>query len=324
MAGSRVAPVRIGIIGAGAIGGFYGVMLARAGHDVHFLLRSEFAAVQAAGWKVESAVHGSLDLPRVQACQSIDEMPVCDWLLVAAKTTSNTALAPLLNQAAASGARIVLLQNGLGVEAALRPLLDDNLHLLGGLCSICVHRQAPGVIVHQSLGQVSLGYHSGPASTQAEREILLEEGADLFRSAGLEASTLASLEQGRWQKLVWNVPYNGLAVLLEAGTSALMDNPDSRALILSLMEEVVSAAEACGHSMPEGYPQRLLRSTDRMPDYLPSMVHDFRHGRGLELQAIYEAPLRAAEAAGCLLPRVRMLLQALHFIDRRNCRENGQ
>ena len=306
--------LRIGIIGTGAIGGFYGLMLAKAGHDVHFLLRSEYQAVVASGLRLNSAVHGQLHLQPVQAWGDPAEMPPCDWLLVGAKTTSNAQLAPVITRLSRPGTRVVLLQNGLAVEEQLRPLLPDNLHLLGGLCFICTHRAAPGVIEHQALGAVNLGYHSGPAGA-GESLAIVEEGAELFRSAGLESVAMADLQQARWQKLVWNVPYNGLSVLLGAGTTRLMANADSRALILELMREVVQGAAACGQVLPEGYPEKLLATTERMPDYLPSMYHDFQHKRPLELQAIYAAPLAAAAAAGCELPKMRMLHQALRFLD---------
>ncbi len=306
--------LRIGIIGTGAIGGFYGLMLAKAGHDVHFLLRSEYQAVVANGLRLNSAVHGQLHLQPVQAWGDPAEMPACDWLLVGAKTTSNAQLAPVITRLSRPGTRVVLLQNGLAVEEQLRPLLPDNLHLLGGLCFICTHRAAPGVIEHQALGAVNLGYHSGPARA-GESLAIVEEGAELFRSAGLESVAMADLQQARWQKLVWNVPYNGLSVLLGAGTTRLMANADSRALILELMREVVQGAAACGQVLPEGYPEKLLATTERMPDYLPSMYHDFQHKRPLELQAIYAAPLAAAAATGCELPKMRMLHQALRFLD---------
>ncbi len=306
---------RIGIIGTGAIGGFYGLMLARAGFDVHFLLRSDYSAVVENGLQLNSAVHGSLHLQPVQAWAGVEQMPPCDWLLVGAKTTSNAALAPLISKAAAPGARVVLLQNGLGVEEQLRPLLPDSLHLLGGLCFICVHRSAPGVVEHQALGAVNLGYHSGPQLSARGRQEVVEEGVVLLQAAGLESVAMADLAQARWQKLVWNVPYNGLSVLLNAGTSALMGDIDSRELILALMLEVQQGAAACGHVLPEGYAEKLLLATERMPDYLPSMYHDFRMQRPLELQVIYAAPLAAAAAAGCELPKMRMLYQTLRFLD---------
>lgn len=308
----------IGIVGTGAIGGFYGVMLARAGFDVHFLLRSEFSAVAEQGLHINSAVHGALTLSPVQAYAAAEDMPPCDWLLVGAKTTANADLAPAILQAAAPNAKVLLLQNGLDVEDSLRELLPDSLHVLGGLCYICVHREGPGVITHQALGTVHIGYHSGPAVHAPARAAIVEEGVGLFRCAGIDSQAMANLHQARWQKLVWNIPYNGLSVLLGASTTPLMADADSRELIKALMAEVVRGAIACGHEVPAGYAEHLFRVTETMPDYWPSMYHDYRHKRALELDAIYARPLAAAKAAGCELPRIEALYRSLCFIDRRN------
>ncbi|OCX21114.1 putative 2-dehydropantoate 2-reductase [Pseudomonas graminis] len=313
---SAVKP-RIGIIGTGAIGGFYGVMLARAGFDVHFLLRSEFEAVARNGLHVDSQVHGPLVLENVQAYASAADMPPCDWLLVGAKTTGNGGVANAIVQASAPDAKVLLLQNGLGVEDQLREELPDSLHLLGGLCFVCVHRTGPGQITHQAFGAVNIGYHSGPADL-ATRGHWVEQGASLFHQAGIDSVAMDNLDKARWQKLVWNVPYNGLSVLLNASTTPLMADADSRALIQGLMAEVVQGAEACGHVLPEGYAEQLLKVTGQMPDYRPSMYHDFTEKRPLELDAIYARPLAAALAAGCDMPKVRALYHALACIDRGN------
>ncbi|RMT79290.1 putative 2-dehydropantoate 2-reductase [Pseudomonas viridiflava] len=309
---------RIGIVGTGAIGGFYGLMLARAGFDVHFLLRSEFNAVVKDGLHVNSSVHGPLHLSPVQAYRSADNMPPCDWLLVGTKSTGNAELGPIITRMAAEGAKVLLLQNGLAVEDQLRAVLPDGLHVLGGLCFVCVHRTAPGVVTHQAFGAVSVGYHSGPASDDAERLSIVQACADMFRRADIEAHAMANLQQARWQKLVWNVPYNGLSALLRTSTSRLMSDPASRDLVLALMDEVVQGAQACGHALPDGIARHLFSVTEGMPDYKPSMHHDLIERRPLELDAIYARPLAAALKAGCEMPRVRTLYQALAFIDREN------
>ncbi|UFI46864.1 putative 2-dehydropantoate 2-reductase [Pseudomonas savastanoi] len=315
---------RVGIIGTGAIGGFYGLMLARAGYDVHFLLRSEFEAVAREGLQVSSAVHGDLHLKPVQAYRSAADMPPCDWLLVGTKSSGNAALGPIISQAAAPDAKVLLLQNGLAVEDQLRSVLPDSLHILGGLCFVCVNRIAPGVVAHEAFGAVSIGYHSGPAGDQASRMAVVEACAALFKTAGIDAPVMANLQQARWQKLVWNVPYNGLSALLQTSTSQLMADPDSQALIQALMDEVVQGAEACGHALPPGFAQHLFTVTQSMPDYRPSMYHDLVEKRPLELEAIYARPLAAALAAGFDMPRMRALYQALAFIDRGNRSANEE
>ena len=310
---------RIGIIGTGAIGGYYGLMLARAGFDVHFLLRSEYAAVSQQGLHVNSTVHGPLHLHPVQAYACAADMPSCDWLLVGTKSTGNVDLAPTIAQVAAPDAKVVLLQNGLDVEDSLREHLPASLHLLGGLCYIGVYRSAPGVVEHQALGRVNLGYHSGTAANdEAQQKAIVEEGAGLFHRAGIESQAMANVHQARWHKLVWNVPYNGLSVLLGTGTKAMMADESSRELIQALMAEVVQGAHACGHDIPASYAGQMFTMTETMDDYLPSMYHDHVHKRPLELAAIYARPLAAARAAGCELPRMQALFQALSFIDRHN------
>lgn len=309
-----MAKPRIGVIGTGAIGGFYGVMLARAGYDVHFLLRSEYAAVQQNGITVESQVHGELTLPSVQAYDDVAKMPACDWLLVGAKSTSNDALAPIIARAAAPGARVLLLQNGLNNEEHLRQQLPEDLHLIGGLCYVCLYRKDPGVVVHQDNGMIDLGYHSGQADAE-QQQAILAEGAAMFREAGLKAREMGGVEAARWQKLVWNAPFNGVSVVLNAGTQALLANPASRELIRELMLEVVGAAEACGHQMPESLADKLLIGTQRIPDYLPSMHQDWQHKRPMELDNLYGEALKLAAEAGYAMPRMQALRNMLQFIQ---------
>lgn len=139
----QVGNPRIGIIGSGAIGGFYGLMLARAGFDVHFLLRSEYQAVHKQGLQLDSAVHGQVRMP-VQAYASAADMPPCDWLLVGAKATNNAELAPLIVQAAAPQARVVLLQNGLGSRSnCARPCVRTCTCWVGCASSVST-ASAPG------------------------------------------------------------------------------------------------------------------------------------------------------------------------------------
>lgn len=311
---------RIGVIGAGAIGGFYGVMLARAGFDVHFLFRSEYDAVMENGLLLKSTQLGDTHLKPVNAYRDAADMPPCDWLIVAAKTTSNAALAPSIVKAAAPGARVMLFQNGLGVEDEMRAQLPDHLHLLGGLCIVSVHRDGPGVIEHFAYGSVNLGYHSGPDSDAASRRQILEEAGALFRKADVDAPLMDDLDQARWKKLVMNIPFNGMSVLLNSGTKPIMMHPRTRSLIRELMAEVIEGAAACGHSLGDGYIDEAWAATDGKPDYTPSMLLDYTEQRQLELGAIYAAPLTAAAKAGKPMKKVEMLYQNLCFLDERNRR----
>lgn len=309
--------MKVGVIGAGAIGGFYGLMLARAGHDVHFVMRSDYAAVREAGMILESVQCGDYRLDNPPIYRSPEELPPCDLLIVGAKTTSNQELAPVVGRVAGSGSSILLLQNGFGVEDDYRRFLPDDVHLLGGLCVISVHRDGPGVIKHHGLGAINIGYHSGPAMATAA-EFMGSVFVQPWAVAGIELVPMKNLITARWQKLVMNMPFSGLTVLLDSGTKLLVDIEETRQLLRQIMEEVSAAAAACGHPLPEGYLEQNWHETLHRPNYISSMYLDYQQKRPLELDSIYRAPLEVARAAGCEMPAVSMLHRALVFLDQRN------
>jgi 2-dehydropantoate 2-reductase len=163
---------------------------------------------------IRSRIFGDLRAEKVNAYGPVQDMPRCDWLLVGTKSTGNDRLTPLLARAAAPHGKIVTLQNGLGIEDRLRPLLPDSLHLLGGSCMVATYRVAPGVIEHLAFGDIQLGYHSGPATDAGERHAIATTCAELFTKAGIKANVTDDLAGARWQKLLWNASFNGMSVLL--------------------------------------------------------------------------------------------------------------
>jgi 2-dehydropantoate 2-reductase len=307
--------MKVAIVGAGAIGGFYGLMLARAGHDVHFVVRGDYAVVKKQGMRLLSAELQDFSLFPVNVYQDVAELPACELILVATKATSNADIAPALARAAAPGSAVVVLQNGFGVEDAFRAVLPDNVHLLGGLCIVSVHRDAPGVIHHFGLGGLNIGYHSGPDNDKSLIESRLEH---LFQQANVDLKIMPCLITARWQKLVMNIPFNGLTVSLDSGTKPLRTHPETRKLVRQLMDDVAAAARLCGYPLPDGYVDQAWQTADGPDDYQSSMHVDFKAGRALELDAIYAAPLAAVEVAGGEMPRVKMLYQMLCFLDQRN------
>jgi 2-dehydropantoate 2-reductase len=309
---------RIGVIGTGAIGGFYGMMLVHAGFDVHFLLRSEYRTVAERGLLIRSRVFGDLRAEKVNAYRAVEDMPQCEWLLVGTKSTGNDSLAPMLARAAAPNGKILTLQNGLAIEERLRRLLPDSLHLLGGLCLVATYRVAPGLIDHLAYGDIHLGYHSGPATDAAEKHAIAVACAEFFAKAGIKANVSDDLAGARWQKLLWNAPFNGMSVLLGKGTRELVENSDSRELIRSIIHEVFTAAALCGHPLPADSPEKIIAVTETMPDYFPSMYLDFEQRRPMELEAIYEAPLAAARRVGFEMRQVNALYQSLRFLQAQN------
>lgn len=314
-------PRSYAVLGCGAIGAFYGARLARAGHDVHFILRSDHAHVQRHGLVIES-VDGDFRLPQVAAYADAKELSearggrACDVVLIGLKTTANAVLAHALPPLVGPGTSVLVLQNGLGVEAQVARWAPQ-AHVVGGMCFICAQRVGPGHVRHLDQGPITAAAHradGAPAGVTPELEQLARD----FALAGIALLPEADLGTARWKKLVWNVPFNGLSVVLHASTRELTAQPEARALVESLMHEVIDAATACGHAIDRSFIDTMLCTTDAMPPYLPSMRLDADAGRPLELDAIYAAPLAAAKRAGLPTPRIEMLYRQLRAVEARS------
>lgn len=303
------------IIGTGALGGYYGGRLAHAGFDAHFLLRSDYEHVQRHGMTVES-VDGDFQLPQVRAYRHMADMPACDVVLLTAKTTANAQLIPHLPRVTRPDGVVVVLQNGLGVEEAVAEAVGP-ARVAGGLCFLCSNRVGPGHIRHLDYGLITLGDYAADGSARGITDRIQQIGNDLD-SAGIPIALREDLLSARWHKLVWNIPFNGLTVLLDAETDRIMADPAAHRLAEFLMWEVVAGAKAVGKTIAGEFVEKMLRDTETMKPYRPSMYLDYKAGNPMELQTMYANPLRAAAAAGVDLPRIDAIHRQLVFLDKRN------
>jgi 2-dehydropantoate 2-reductase len=210
---------------------------------------------------------------------------------------------------------VLLLQNGLGVEDTVRPFVGSR-RLLGGLCFVCANKVGPGHVRHLDYGRVMVG-EDGADPARGPSPLAGSIAADL-RQAGLQASAEADLVRARWSKLVWNVPFNGLSVVLDALPQELLADENTRRLVVALMGEVQAGAAACGRYIEDSFVDQMVNDTLAMTPYLTSMKLDYDQGRPLEVEAIVGAPVRAAGSAGTYLVRMDALYRHLCFLDRRN------
>jgi len=208
---------------------------------------------------------------------------------------------------------VVAMQNGLDVEAPLAQAAPDAT-VLGAMCFMCSNQLAPGHIVHLDQGAVTVGQHR-PDGSPAGSTPAVEAIRDDLRAAGVAASVVPDLVGGRWRKLAWNIPFNGLSVVLDAGTDEMLADPATRRRARALMDEVVEAAAACGHPLDPGVADQMMATTEAMTPYRTSMKLDHEAGRPLELDAIYAAPTAAARAAGAPMVRAEELLAELRRLD---------
>lgn len=321
--GDRLAhpPRCYAIIGTGALGGYYGARLQEAGFETHFLLRSDYEHVQSHGLTVES-VAGDIVLPQVNAYNDPNEMPPCDVAIVALKTTQNHLLPDLLPPVVRPGTVVLTLQNGLGAEVDVADALggrveSDRVRIIGGLCFICSNKVGPGHIRHLDYGRILLAAYDITYTPQGITPAIKQLATD-FDAANIPYQLGRNLLMARWQKLVWNVPYNSLSVILDALTNQMMACNATRSLCETIMNEVVAAAAAYDVRIPPDFVQKMLNDTAEMKPYRTSMKLDFDAGRPLEVEAIVGNPVRAAHDAGVAVPQMEMLYSQLQFLDRRN------
>jgi 2-dehydropantoate 2-reductase len=307
---------RYAVIGTGAIGGYYGAQLAAAGHEVHYLARSDLEVLRRDGLRVDSPA-GDVHLADVSVWASPADIPPVDAVLVTTKTSPDTSTAELVARFVEQGATVVLMQNGLGVEARVASDLPGAT-VVGAMCFVCSNRVAPGHVRHLDYGAVTIGEHTDDELAGAGITDAVSALADDLAGAGLTTRPIPNLGTGRWRKLVWNIAYNGLSVVLDAGTDELMADARTRALVIELMHEVTAAAGACGHPIPDSFIDEMIAMTDAMTPYKTSMKLDAEAGRPLEIDAIYQEPVDRARAAGAPMVRTEALLAQLRFLDRRN------
>lgn len=306
--------MRYAIIGVGGIGGYYGGKLAQSGRNVHFLLHSDYDFVKSNGLQIDSC-DGSFHIDNVNAYTSTAEMPAVDVIIVGLKTTNNhllkDMLRPLLDKTTDGKTPIVLLiQNGIGVEADVQTMMPD-ARLVAGLAFICSAKRGPGHIDHQCYGHISLGDYS--VGSDEDMTALVGD----LNAAGITARQV-EYNEARWRKAVWNMPFNGMTVALGAQTDELLKHPSTRDLLRKQMLEVIHAAHACGATgIPESFADEMIRSTDEMTPYSPSMKLDYDFHRPMEIDYLYTRPLAIAREHGAPMLALEMLESQLRFLQSR-------
>ena len=304
----------VAVIGAGAVGSYYGARLAQAGHDVRFLLRRDYEAVAERGLRIESH-HGDFALERPTIARDPAAIGPVDWVLCGLKTTSFDDAPALIRPCLGPGTSVLAIVNGLGIEETLAASLGTE-RIFGGLAFTCINRGEPGTIHHYEYGQVAIAHlRDDPAE--------LDRALELWQGAAVEVSSAPSLIRARWEKLCWNVPFNGLTVAAGGVTTeAIVTDPAHREEARALMEEVVAAgnADLAAHNRPERIDgeaviARMFALTDVMGPYRPSTLIDFLEGRAIEVEAIFAEPARRAHALGVPTPRLDQLAALLARLD---------
>ncbi len=294
----------IAVVGSGAIGLYYGGRLAAAGEDVKFLMRSDFEMVSKYGLRVKS-IHGDFELPEVRAFRTAEEIGPVDLVIVAWKATSNDQLASVLPPLLHETTQVLTLQNGLGNCERIVEIVGPT-NVLGGLCFVCINRLSAGLVSHSGGGRISIGEWMRGESGRTE------EIARRFQAAKIQGFAVENLRQAQWEKLIWNIPFNGFSVAEGGVTTDVLLGKDAKENEIRLvMAEVIEAARALGLDLEDELIEANISRTRPMGAYRTSSMIDFVEGREVEVAPIWEEPLRRAKEAGVPMPHTEALLERL-------------
>ncbi|MEQ3636740.1 2-dehydropantoate 2-reductase [Alcanivorax sp.] len=295
------------VIGAGAIGSFYGAILKRAGCAVSVVLRSGYDVVKAAGFRFTSPL-GDLSWTPDQVYQPGDTpVQIPDYVLLCVKVLPGEDRAELVRPWLGEDTGLVLIENGLDIERELADAFPGN-PLVSCLAFIAVSRTGPGTVKHQAYGQLVMG--NFPMGFDQHCEQL----ATLFREGGIDINGTDAVVGERWRKCVWNTPFNPLSVLANgADTLTMLDAPGGEALLRLLMEEVIAVAEADGYPMPADIIEKNMSGTRAMGAYKNSMALDYLNDRPIELDAILGNVVTIADRLKVPVPHLRTVLVTLRI-----------
>lgn len=301
--------MRILIAGTGAVGGFFGAHLARAGHDVVFLARgANLAALRTSGLTVES-VDGDFHVSRITAADDVAGQEPFGLVLVTVKSYDTTAVARQLTSVVREDTVVLSLQNGVENESRLAAELDL-VPLMGAMTEIGAELTAPGVVRHVAEGTIFFGEMTGHESPRGRNL------ATLFTAAGIRHRLSLDIPVLLWGKLMWNAAHNAVTTITHTTAAAAASLPATAEVLHAAMHEVVAVARAQGILLdPARVETTLAFSREHLHTLRTSMLQDLERGRRLEYDAINGAVIRFGEAVGVPTPVNRTLYGLLTALD---------
>lgn len=297
--------MRIAVIGAGGVGGYFGGRLAAAGSDVTFVARGAHRdAIRAAGLRIESPL-GDAVVP-VRVVGDPAEIGPVDVVIVAVKLWDTEAALARIGPLLGPGTAVMSLQNGVAKDDLLRAAAGAE-HVVGGLCYIAAVIERPGVIRQTgTMQRLVVGEYGAPGSPR------LDAFVAACRAAGIEAAVAPDVERALWEKFVFLVGLSGATCAIRQPVGVIRAEPRARAFLAALFGEAVAVGRARGVHLDPGYAQERLAFADTLPAAMTSSMHgDLERGNRLELPWLQGAVVDMGRAANVPTPANEFVLAAL-------------
>ncbi len=300
------------VLGAGALGLYYGGRLAASGRRVVFLARGEnLTRLRAEGLSARS-VAGDFKVASVactaDATEALEAGPY-DLVLVTLKAWQATDdLLGRFRDALAPGGVAVTLQNGVDSAVALQRVWGGQA-VVPGIAFIGAERTGPGHVEHTAAGHVILGESDGGVTQRLEGLVAA------LGEAAIDARVSEDIRRDQWRKLIWNASFNGMTALTGTYAHELLADDEGRPTVLAAMREVIAVARALGVALDKAEAETTVAFTEKTGPVRTSMLVDREHGRRLEVEALYGPPVREGRRLGVPVPTLEALYAMLRVVD---------
>jgi len=297
--------MRILVVGAGAVGGYFGARLARIGETVVFLARGEhLAAIRRDGLRVRSTIEGD-SVVKVEAVDSVAGLAPVDMVLFCVKSFDTDAAAAAIRPVIGPDTGVLSLQNGVDNEARIDAALGAG-HALGGAAYIFAIIEAPGVIAHRFGGRIVFGELDGATRPRAER---LREA---FARAAVPVELSPQITRVLWEKYLMISAQAGMTALTRSPIGVLREIPESWRMYRTIVEEMAAVGRAAGVPLGDGAVEAIMTAAAELdPKAVSSLHHDLLSGRRLELEALHGHACRLGQRLGVPVPTVSAVYAAL-------------
>jgi len=297
--------MRIVVVGAGGVGGYFGARLARAGQDVTFVARgAHLDAIRGGGLRIRSAVEGEYTVP-VTAVEKVAGLPAADAVLLCVKSFDTEAAVEQIRSVVEPETAVLSLQNGVDNEDKIDALLGAG-HALGGAAYVFATIEVPGVIAHTFSGRIVLGELDGRKTLRAER---LREA---FTRAGISAAVSDDIRRVLWEKYLMISAQAGMTALTRSPIGVIRELAPTWRMYRLILEELAALGRAAGVALPVDVVDSTVANAGKMAGHLSSSLHhDLVHGKRLELEALHGHAVRLGERLGVPTPTVFAVYAAL-------------
>lgn len=298
------------IVGAGAVGCYYGWKLSQVGALVSTVSRSDYEIVKSSGIQIQTD-EGAFTFHPDEVVRSTSEYKKkADYIIVCLKVLPEIDVVEILRPVVSRDTVIVLIQNGIGIEKKIYSAFPDN-ELVSSIAYIASSKIGKGVVRQQDYSKLVMGNY--PKDINEKTQIL----CSLFEKSGVPCFTTESIEKKRWEKLLWNIPFNSMSVIGNSATTEdMITIKETESLAVNIMEEVMAVAKSSGNELPYDLVEKNIELTRNMKPYKTSMLLDYENGRQLEIDAILGNVIGIAAEVNVDVPHITTLYSLLKLLTR--------